>query len=244
MKIVALLFAGLTLATISVLWVLTIRHHGTAAPIQAAPMAAREGPKAETNRGLVSDRDRVERLLAELQLEQPRLKAKRRIAFHYSCLVGGLISIAGTEKERYVELSDPRQIAVELLGEFRCLDAIPTLIEHIEWQQSMSITDNYEFAGYPCAMALSRYGIAAVPAILTRVRTGPVSDREIDLFARLIRSAYEPMGGDDEAISTVERTIDRATQIDNLERLLHKLEELTRAHERRRERAKSGPAAA
>jgi hypothetical protein len=179
-------------------------------------------------------KDPVDQILRDLNSHDRAVnnKAYRRVVEEHKRLAKGLIEIAATEKERYREFSDPRQLACQILGEFAAAGnrALPVLVKHVDYQQPMLVSASH-LDGYPCAMALGRSRFGAVPAILNYLaHTREVSDKAIELYAWIIIEpyVYTPFGGKKEAIVTVERAIERSKSPDNLKRLLAKLKEITK----------------
>jgi hypothetical protein len=155
-----------------------------------------------------------------------------------------LLEIASTPKPQYL-MDDSRQLAVELLTKFYSPDAIPILVEHVDYSQP----------GFPralplerspgpaldagCALALQRFGQLSTAAILEHLwKTPPedISEEANKLYAWLFIKAYggpfgSIAGGPKEAIAVIERARDRAFNDrakGNCQRLLDKVKALTK----------------
>lgn len=147
--------------------------------------------------------------------------------------VAALLALASKPKERY-ELSDSRELAVDVLAHYGTREPIPMYVRNIEYF-SPDFPDGYSPLNYyPCALALRKIGLSAQPEIFTFLQTTPreeVSDKAVELYAHLMRSIYHAnAGGHDEAVEVVRRATERASerQRENMQRLLEKLEQITK----------------
>ncbi len=152
--------------------------------------------------------DGVASILTSLQSRNSRLRrteCTRTIEDHRR-LVNRLVEIAEMPKDKY-DSHDSRELAVELLGEFRSREALRALIRYADWQHSSPKMVSYRsfFDGYPCAKALQNFGPMARSAILDHVQRTPpadISSTAIEVYAIIA-------GTDQEALRAVSARIDR-----------------------------------
>ena len=190
-------------------------------------------------------------LLENLQStdRQVRRNAYRNLLQEHEELTKALMEIAQQQKkadEDELTFASKHELAIKLLSEFGCRDAIPIFIKHIDYPQAMDIDGPSFLNGYPCAFALRKIGHTSVRHIIyylqvpepdpvlaqRRIVDGlppvEVSDKQIELFAWLFLDLYRlNNGGPKEAIRVVRGARDRASRKENLTRLLTMLETLT-----------------
>ena len=117
---------------------------------------------------------------------------------------------------------------------YRAPEALTLFVSHIEYRQSMPVSEASPLNGYPCAMALAKVGHNSVPVILAHlqsIRVEDISDRAVELYADVLISVYySDPGGPLEAVDVVRRRVERVARDrkTNLNRLLVRLENLTR----------------
>ncbi|HJT31304.1 MAG TPA: hypothetical protein VJ783_04590, partial [Pirellulales bacterium] len=134
-----------------------------------------------------------------------------------------------------------RSRAVTLLGDLLSNQAVPMLVENIDWQftgEPDGVRRMNRLQSYPCAMALSRHGVGCVPTVLlslARKRPGDLNDKMLERRALLLRQIYAPglpLGGYDEAITAAERFSTHVIQPngtanrENIERLVAAMKKL------------------
>lgn len=151
--------------------------------------------------------------LAGLEAEKlgDRERAAESIRQERAGLVKRLIELAGAKVEplpssspRFVSYPwhDSKHLSILLLGDLRATEAIPVLLDNLEYKNPKSIDGGYLDIGgaYPAAEALSKIGMPAVEAIVERLGDyDPKSNRskicrwiiEAILGTRLARTRLE-----------------------------------------------------
>lgn len=150
-------------------------------------------------------------------------------------LVTELIRIAKSNRDER-EFRSPQELAITMLGELRCHEAIPVLLEKIDDHYPMPIMNEHD--AYPCFIALRNIGPSCVRPMLTRVGGATVeeiSEKAIELYAWLLFEfyAFDPPGPQ-EAVAVVKRYMalpfvrNRGPKNSaNLQRLAEKVAELS-----------------
>ena len=134
--------------------------------------------------------------------------------------------------------SPSRFFSARLLGLYRDYRAIPVLVENLDWKcpDDVIVDSISPFNGYPCAAALAEFRSECAGPILGNLaghsKAKAINNEMLVLRMYLLEIAYpnrvEPWGTDD-AVSVVERYIERralpdgSDAIKNIERLLEKL---------------------
>ena len=122
-----------------------------------------------------------------------------------------------------------RLLAIDLLGEYRAIEAIPVLVENIEFipPTTILVEEDLVLCLYPCVRALSTIGPSAMRGIFMHLQYVPpssVSDKAIHLYAKTMESIYAAnIDGHKELIAVVERATERAREKENMQRLLKAL---------------------
>lgn len=94
--------------------------------------------------------------------------------------------------------ADRRRAAIATLGYMRCHEAIPTLLESVDWRHQEPIIDASFMHGFSCANALKRIGPTCEPKLLNYVgsrKPSEISDKAVELFARLLIEFHDPQHG-------------------------------------------------
>ena len=106
-------------------------------------------------------------LLTDLQSDDERTRhaAFSTLMREHQQLKMKLIKIVENEEPPYVEWHE-RYLAVQLLVEFGCREAIPVFIKHVEYRQQMVVRQPSFLKGFPCAIALVKTGRSAVPHVI------------------------------------------------------------------------------
>jgi hypothetical protein len=110
-----------------------------------------------------------------------------------------------------------KEIAIDLLGEYRAESAIDDLVQQISYRVSTIELEETPAAGYPCVHALAKIGNRAIPAIFQRL-TESVTREDLVLFAFTIRI----IDGDEVGAYRIELALrdSRGTKKRNLSQLL------------------------
>lgn len=187
------------LVLLSVMCLLVVVRVGNGVGNPAAGDAKQLGRPDERDLGGIIGDD-IELRLSTYRLWSDRL-LKQRIAAE---------RVAERKLVKYERFYDPRQLAVEMLGDMRSFESIQVLIDNIEWHYHASLAGMGLFNEYPCAHALVKMGLEVVPRVLNSISRNPEpSDKRIRLVAAVIFEVYGGKssihGGSDEAIAVVER---------------------------------------
>ena len=150
-----------------------------------------------------------------------RVVAAQELREKRTSLIKCLLVIA--EKQiKAGELHSSKELAIELLGEFRAEEAVPLLVSEIEFEAPVKILGDLDVAAaYPAARALAKVGIPAVEEIVRRLE-GPASEKRMKLFATVFRL----VDGDDIAVLRAELALKKAEgqqQKKNIEQLIELL---------------------
>lgn len=116
-----------------------------------------------------------------------REKAMQAIQKQYEQLIGELIRLAGQEVQRLYPDDDPRSdfpwpwrdakhLAILLLGDLRAVEAVPILLENLEYKNYKDLKDIVQWrynlpeaTWYPAAESLSKIGMPAVEPTIKKL---------------------------------------------------------------------------
>jgi hypothetical protein len=152
--------------------------------------------------------DRQERLAAAKAMEDVRAQT-----------IASLLRIADV-KTSSPGFQSARELAIQLLGEYRAVQAVPLLVKEIALCVPAIIDSDVSAAGYPCVQALVKIGIPSLEGILKRLDE-TAGETEFKLFATVFRL----IDGEELAIIRAELALKKAEgqQKKNLEQLVELL---------------------
>ena len=171
-------------------------------------------------------------LLSDLRSDDHlvRFRAKAELLERHQSIVRELLEIAapveGEEPHVYSTRKGewgqgPRGLAIELLRDIGTADAIPLMLENVEYGEATVLGAFSWLEPYPCASALA--SLCARKNILDYLRTtepSAVNDKAIELFSRILLGADpERFGGKEETLGFTERVVNLNPRSENLRRL-------------------------
>ena len=118
-------------------------------------------------------------------VRENRERAASRVLSDRSTTIKTLIQLAGAKEEK-PQWRGPKDLAVELLGEYRATEAIDLLVKDVSYRVPAISPADDSLVGYTCAKALIEIGSPSVQAIV-RCLQQPAKEKELMLFAHVIR---------------------------------------------------------
>lgn len=145
-------------------------------------------------------------------LKELKNAAKDTTLGEYTEIINELIAIAAEKREEYI-VHDPKELAIEVLGEIGSIEAIPIFVEQVDftYPSMRYILDASLLNPYPCARALEKMDSLAVQGIfdyLGRAKSEELSEKRLDLYAWII---IETKGSKDLAKQVVLEEIKKAS---------------------------------
>ena len=199
---------------------LVLAHAGLLGIAAAYAIAGNDGAEAweEAIQRIRSD-DAKSRLAAARELTERRAQTiKALIAIVKEPVPDGAAEAKDPADAIKASFNNSRQIAIELLGEYRATEAVDVLITNISYRVASISSGEYTVASaYPSVRALAKIGTPSLAAIIARLDQ-PATEKEMKLFATVFRL----VDGEDVAILRAELALKKAEGLKkkNLEQLV------------------------
>ena len=151
-----------------------------------------------------------------------RTAAAQQIKKGYQELVAELVTLVD-KGDKALAMEGSTELAVNLLGDLRAIDAVPILIKNIEFRGPGGQLENIRAAQYPCVRALAKIGAPSIKGIIERLGQG-VTEKELRLFATICRL----VDNDELAIARIQLALNKESfppRKENLEKLLKLLKD-------------------
>ena len=145
--------------------------------------------------------------------------------------IDALLLIAG-RREKKAEFFGAKELAINLLGEYRATEAVDFLAKHVSYEVPSILREYHPLDGYPSAKALVKIGNPSIEGIHRRLAT-PCNEKEVELFAYIIYL----IDGDAVGMSRLQLGKEQASRIvtadgrihrDNYEKVTERFKKITR----------------
>ncbi|MBX9788798.1 MAG: hypothetical protein K2Y37_07765 [Pirellulales bacterium] len=182
----------------------------------------------------------VDEILVKLDSPEQQVRSKGFAQFRdeHAYLVAELIERVDERTDEFKEYTTAH-LAARILSKIGGRQAVPLLIDAIDYHQPEIVTRLSSFNGYPCAKALMEIGETSIPQILSYLRaprhpeyedghiaayghTDPVSDTAMTLYACMIMNwnlAGWDEKGSEEWLEFIRHFCQRSPDSENLTRL-------------------------